>query len=166
MREVVFDIITRDRNWTDKDIEKYKRVFNKITKETFDHLKIKIKPNQHVELTLSLVEDNEIQKLNSEYRKKDKPTGVLSFSMFKRGKFVKELEKYSHLSLGEIFLSIKSIEKQAEEREVSVRDHIIHLFLHSLLHLLGYEHGTTYKANKMEGIEVEILKKFGVRNPY
>ena len=104
--------------------------------------------NKDVELILT--NDNEIQKLNKEYRQKDKPTDVLSFP----------LENIPGLPLGSIVISIDTAKKGAEEFGHSIEDEIKLLFIHGLLHLLGYNHETD--NGEMREKEKEIIKKFNL----
>ena len=68
--------------------------------------------------------------------------------------------------LGDIIFSIETIIKEAKRDNKSVENHLIHLFIHSVLHLLGYDHGTEKQAEKMENLEILILSNLQIDNPY
>ena len=96
--------------------------------------------------------------LNSCFRKKKSATNVLSFSS--NSKFNKTL------FLGDIIFSIETILKEAKRDNKTVENHLIHLFVHAVLHLLGYEHETEEQAKKMENLEIKILSNLQIDNPY
>lgn len=70
------------------------------------------------------------------------------------------------LSLGDIALSYSTCRSEADAAGLAFSDHILHLLVHSMLHLLGYDHKRDLDATLMEGLEIEILGKLGVNNPY
>jgi probable rRNA maturation factor len=105
------------------------------------------------EVTVVLVNNAFARTLNKKFRGKDKPTNVLSFL----GE-----EQY----LGGIVLARQTILREAKEQGKKPRDHAMHLIVHGMLHLQGYDHESQKEAKKMEAIEIKILKKLGVSNPY
>ena len=105
------------------------------------------------ELAVVLADDAFVQGLNRQYRGKDKPPNVLSFP--------NEDEP-----LGDVVLSYDTITREASEQGKDFRDHALHLLLHGILHLMGYDHEQTDDADKMEAQEVKLLKKLGITNPY
>ncbi len=102
------------------------------------------------DVELILTDDNEIQELNRLHRQKDKPTDVLSFP----------LENIPGMPLGSIVISIDTAKKGAEEFGHSIEDEIKLLFIHGLLHLLGYDHETD--NGEMREKEKEIIEKFNL----
>jgi probable rRNA maturation factor len=68
--------------------------------------------------------------------------------------------------LGDIVLAVETVEREALEQDVPFEHHVQHLVVHGMLHLLGYDHETTADAERMETIEIAILTKLGVANPY
>ena len=104
--------------------------------------------NKDIELILTT--DEEIQKLNKIHRKKDKPTDVLSFP----------LENIEGMPLGSIIISVDTAKKGADEFGHSIEDEIKLLFIHGLLHLLGYDHETD--NGEMREKEKEIIEKFSL----
>lgn len=105
------------------------------------------------EVTLLLADDAFMRRLNHTYRGKDKPTNVLSFE-----------GEGEHL--GDIVLAFETIEREAREQQKSFHDHAVHLTVHGVLHLLGHDHENEKDAEAMERLEIKILKKLGISNPY
>ena len=101
---------------------------------------------------------DEIQSLNYKFANKDKPTNVLSFPSY--------LKSNHELFLGDIIFSNETINKEAIRDKKSMNNHLIHLFIHGVLHLLGYDHKTVSQAKKMEDLEIEILNILQIDNPY
>ena len=96
--------------------------------------------------------------LNNYFKEKKSATNVLSFSSNYKSK--------DTLFLGDIIFSIETILKEAKRDNKSVENHLIHLFIHSVLHLLGYDHETEEQAKKMEDLEIKILSNLQIDNPY
>ena len=119
---------------------------------------------QSGEVSAVLADDNFVQALNNEYRGKNKPTNVLSFPQNEPDEI--EIQAQSFLSLGDIILAFETIEREAEEQNKSFNDHLMHLIIHGTLHLFGYDHIDDQDAEKMEALEIELLEKLGVKNPY
>lgn len=103
---------------------------------------------------LVLSTDKEVHILNRDFRNKDKSTDVLSFPLEEPG------------MLGDVILAYETIEKDAQSQNKSLQDHTLHLILHGILHLLGYDHETEDDATIMEALEIKILMPFGIKNPY
>jgi probable rRNA maturation factor len=102
------------------------------------------------DIELILTDNNEIQVLNKEYRQIDKPTDVLSFP----------LENIPGMPLGSIVISIDKAKEGALNFGHSIDEEITLLFIHGLLHLLGYDHETD--NGEMREKEAEIIKKFNL----
>lgn len=109
-------------------------------------------------INFSFVSEEEIQKLNLTFLKKDKPTNVLSFPS--------PATDLNQDLLGDIAICIDVIKKESYEQGKEAADHLIHIILHSVLHLVGYDHEDEASANKMELLEISTLKKIGIANPY
>lgn len=113
-------------------------------------------------LTVVLADDAFVRELNKTYRGQDKPTNVLSFPSLPDTRHPIPDTRY----LGDIVLARQTIEREAREQAKTVRDHAAHLLVHGTLHLLGYDHMRKKEAEEMEAIEIKVLKKLGINNPY
>ncbi len=119
--------------------------FMSIAEAVFKHLDME---ENNYEISLLITDDETIHQLNKEYRQKDRPTDVLSFPMD------------DEVMLGDIVISLDTVKKQASEREINVDREAAFLFIHGLLHLLGYDHETSVEDEKeMFALQEEILKK-------
>lgn len=107
-------------------------------------------------LTLLLSSDRKLKSLNRRFRKKDKPTNVLSFPAAAND------ENY----LGDIAIALGVTRREAKDRVKPFADHATHLVVHGVLHLAGYDHVKRRDAQAMEGLEIAILSKLGIANPY
>ena len=117
---------------------------------------------QEAEVSVSFVDNKEIRKLNKLYRDKDKSTDVLSFPLGENGEYDINNETGS-LLLGDVVISIETALKQANMYGHSVEREIGFLTVHSMLHLLGYDHETSpLDATNMREREETILEKLGI----
>lgn len=114
------------------------------------------------EVTLVLTDDSEVRQLNRTWRGMDAPTNVLSFPS---GEPVGETPEEPYL-LGDVVLAGETVLKEARLKGVSVPDHVSHLVVHGLLHLLGFNHERNEDAERMEALETEILAGLGIADPY
>jgi probable rRNA maturation factor len=120
------------------------------------------------EMAVVLADDVFIRELNREYRGFDKPTNVLSFpaeeALEKNAK--RRAASRKVMALGDLVLAYETIIREAEAQGKKVKDHVRHLLVHGTLHLLGYDHIHKEEAEKMERLEIKILKKQKITNPY
>jgi len=116
-----------------------------------------------IEASIVLANDDLAQVLNRTYRGKDKPTNVLSFASLDADDPVPEDGPYP---IGDIILAYQTIDREAREQGKYFKDHFIHMVVHGTLHLLGYDHETEDEANIMESLEIRILEKLNIQNPY
>lgn len=109
---------------------------------------------------IALSNDAHVQRLNADFRGQDKPTNVLSFPA--------PVSPVPHAveALGDIIIARETLEREAVEKGIPLADHLRHLTVHGLLHLLGYDHETETEAVAMENLETEILGKIGIPDPY
>ena len=109
------------------------------------------------EISVRLCDDDEIRALNLAWRNKDKATNVLSFPSpaGDRGPL-----------LGDIVVAFEYVSEEARDAGRSLRDHLAHMLVHGMLHLLGFDHENESEAEKMEALERRILAKLGIDDPY
>jgi probable rRNA maturation factor len=107
------------------------------------------------EIAVLLSNDSRLQMLNRQYRAADKPTNVLSFPA---------VPGTSHL--GDIAISYETSRREADAAGKPLQHHLLHLTVHGVLHLLGYDHQRPAEADRMEALEAEILLKMGIPDPY
>lgn len=119
-----------------------------------------------VEISITLTSDDQVRALNSKWRKKDKPTNVLSFPMADEIDLAKANVSGAELLLGDIVLARDVCESEAREKDVTFQDHASHLIVHGTLHLLGYDHHDERDAEDMEAREIRALERLGIPNPY
>ena len=93
------------------------------------------------------------RRLTHEFRGRDKSTNVLSF-------------EGAPAALGDVVLALETIAAEAEAQGKPLADHVVHLVVHGVLHLLGYDHETQGQAQSMERLEIEILAGLGIGDPY
>jgi probable rRNA maturation factor len=120
-----------------------------------------------VAVNVALLDDRGIRKLNRQYRGKDKPTNVLSFAAAgddlpppARGKSSRSLQ------LGDIAIALGTVRREAKAQGKSVKNHLAHLMVHAVLHLLGYDHEDDAEAERMENVERRTLAAMGIADPY
>jgi probable rRNA maturation factor len=111
---------------------------------------------------LALSSDIDVAALNATYRGKPAPTNVLSFPA---GTKASEPGAQTQF-LGDIVLAHETLAREAIERSLPLKDHMQHLVVHGLLHLLGYDHETEADAGTMEALETRVLARLGVADPY
>ena len=121
-----------------------------------------------VELSVKFAGDAEVQALNSAYRKRDKPTNVLSFPMLESGLLsALATADEGEVLIGDVVLAHGLCSAEAAERGIAEQDHASHLVVHGVLHLLGYDHEQGEEdADMMERAEREALASIGIRDPY
>lgn len=108
------------------------------------------------EIAVLLTDDARMQVLNRDFRGKDAPTNVLSFPA----------AGPDAAFLGDIALGLETLEREAGEQGKTLEDHLTHLVVHGVLHLLGYDHLESAEAETMEGLERQVLAGLGVADPY
>jgi probable rRNA maturation factor len=111
------------------------------------------------ELTIRIVNSDESQQLNNQYRGKNKPTNVLSFPF--------EVPEGIDLNLlGDLVVCAPVVQEEASEQKKTLVDHWAHMVIHGCLHLLGYDHINDDEAEEMETLEINILAKLAINDPY
>jgi probable rRNA maturation factor len=116
-------------------------------------------PENYDEICISIVDQATIAELNKGYRGKDGPTNVLSFTY-------EPMPGITQTSLGDCVICPEIVEAEAASQNKTIESHWAHLTIHSVLHLLGYDHIEEDEANIMETLEIQLLSKLGFNNPY
>ncbi|OGN08360.1 MAG: rRNA maturation RNase YbeY [Candidatus Yanofskybacteria bacterium RIFCSPHIGHO2_01_FULL_45_42] len=157
--DLVFRNKIEDKRW-EQDF------FEKIIKTALAVLKRPVASDQRqVYLSINLIDEAEIRKLNKKYRGKNKPTDVLSFGM--EDNLRKSLDKLgmnkSPIDLGDLFICLSIAKKEAKEENISMERKLAWLTVHGFLHLVGYDHeGSKCDATKMVTLEKKVLKALEV----
>ncbi|APG48255.1 rRNA maturation RNase YbeY [Phaeobacter porticola] len=125
------------------------------------------------ELSLLACSDARILELNAEFRQKAKPTNVLSWPAEDLAAetpggtpLPPEADFTGEIPLGDIAIAYETCLREAKDAGKPLADHLRHLIVHGVLHLLGYDHIRDRDATLMEGLEVQILGKLGIDDPY
>ncbi len=120
-----------------------------------------------IEISVRFTSDDDVRTLNRLYRQQDKPTNVLSFPMVQPD-LIDTLSDTDdgEVLLGDIVLAHGTCAREATERGVPLEDHVTHLIVHGVLHLLGYDHMTDADAEHMEAIERDAMAALGLHDPY
>ena len=147
------NVFSEERAWS-------KRLKNKdlFFKNVCNALPRKYKfSNKKVSLSLLLSNNKNIKKLNKVFRKKNKATDVLSFPFYKREELKKIIRLNKNIYLGDIILNHYKIKNSSKE---NFKKDFDRLWVHGLLHLIGYRHSQNKDFNKMNKLETNILTKF------
>lgn len=120
-----------------------------------------------IEVSVRFTDDAEVRQLNASYRQKDKATNVLSFPMVTPGR-IEALGQPgdNEALLGDIVLAAGVVGTEASDKQITASDHVSHLVVHGMLHLLGYDHDSDADAEQMEASEVAAMAALGLANPY
>jgi len=125
------------------------------------------------EIALLACDDDQIAGLNAEFREKPVPTNVLSWPAEELAASepggqpaVPEADFTGEIPLGDIAIAYDTCLREADAANKPLSDHMRHLVVHGVLHLLGYDHISDLDATVMEGLEVEILGNLGLDDPY
>ena len=121
--------------------------------EQFEDIK-----NTQYSISIKFVSSKTMEKLNLEFLGNKSPTNVLAFPS--------HIEKDPFHSLGDIAICLQILVEEAKNQDKRLEDHLAHIFIHGVLHLVGYKHNTSSGAKEMESIEIKVLNKLGIDNPY
>lgn len=111
------------------------------------------------EVSLLLVEADQGRQMNLQYRQRDYPTNVLSFPAELPPGVESDL-------LGDLVICAPVVADEASAQGKTLADHYAHLCIHGCLHLLGYDHQNPAEAERMEALEIRILARLGIADPY
>jgi probable rRNA maturation factor len=110
-------------------------------------------------INLKILTDEDIKELNKKFRNKNTTTNVLSFSN-------EDVSKSITGNLGDIAISYEFAKRESKEHKKNFDDHMIHMLVHGVYHILGFDHENDEMADIMEIKEVKLLKKLDIKNPY
>jgi len=119
-------------------------------------------PGRDVDVSVRVVDEDEMRSLNREYRDQNKPTNVIAFPVGDGG-FVPPGERPL---LGDIVVCAGVVAREANEQGKRLDDHWGHMLVHGTLHLLGHDHITDQQAEAMEALERRVLATLGIADPY
>jgi len=154
--KILFDVDVQSVRWTESDLHALKRAIG----QTIPFLR-----SFNFSVSLTLTTDKKIQKINCEWRGKNKSTNVLSFPSGELEN-VKTWPKEIPLPLGDIVLAHETCVREAKNFNIPFHYYIMFLAVHGTLHLLGHDHKTDSDHQKMIRAELRILKQLKLANPY
>lgn len=130
--------------------DNYESIFYELARITID----KLKKQKEYEISVTLVNNDTIHKMNNEYRHKDYATDVISFESGL------DVELIPVVDLGDIFISVDKALEQSKEYQHSIERELMFLFVHGLLHCLGYDHHSEIEEKIMFNLQEEILDEY------
>jgi len=157
-----YDVLIEDNNWNTL-LPDHEAVIDRAL-IAINAYAPDIPKDREMELSITLTNDAHIQDLNHDYRDKDKPTNVLSFPQIDWSEGISDQEPL--IMLGDVVCALETIAREAKEQYKTLDHHFIHMLIHSVLHLFGYDHEDEQEAEEMEALEINILNKMGIKNPY
>lgn len=164
---MTLDITIEDSRWQTAGIA---ALAEQAVAAVLDHFALEA---EDCEISLLACDDARIADLNAEFREKDKATNVLSWPATDLAAErdggtprLPEADFTGEIALGDIAISYDTCQREAAEAGKPLADHSRHLIVHGILHLLGYDHIRDHDAAVMETIEVLLLGKMGIANPY
>ena len=165
-----FEIFTEieDKRWLDalSDLESVVEACKNAVVERVQKKVYFLDKPKNFSVNLNLSDDETIRGLNKEFRGIDKPTNVLSFANIDDEFFDETLQGQEDVCLGDVMIAFETTKEQAGELEISFQSHFCHLWVHGMLHILGYDHIKEEDRLKMEAEEIEILRALNIENPY
>lgn len=162
---MLVDIVIEEGRWSEAGLE---ALAEEAARETLAHLNLKPAVGDAFEISLLACNDQRIAELNGDFRAKPQPTNVLSWPSEERSAEVPggTPDVPEDPELGDIAIAYETCAREAQEQGKEFSTHVSHLLVHGVLHLLGYDHIDDKDAALMEGLEVEILGKMNISNPY
>ena len=132
-------------------LNKFTQAFKLISKE--EDL------DDNASINIKIIKDKEMLNLNNHFRNKESSTNVLSFTN-------EDISKSITGNLGDIAINYDYILEESNEQNKTSNDHMIHMLIHGIYHILGFDHDNDKVANVMEKKEVALLNKLNISNPY
>lgn len=119
------------------------------------------------EVSIVLADDDQVRSLNRDYRGQDKPTNVLSFASLDGDDMPSAHGDGSGpVLLGDVIIAFGVTASEATAEAKTLPDHLTHLVVHGMLHLLGHDHMEPDEAERMEALERDVLGRMGISDPY
>ena len=116
-------------------------------------------------VSLLLCDDEDMRAMNKVHRGIDKATNVLSFPADDDLRRAGDMPA-DEVTIGDIAIAAETVMREASKKGIAAGDHLLHLFTHGVLHLLGYNHEEDSPAEEMEGLEIDLLAQMKISNPY
>ena len=110
-------------------------------------------------INLKILNDHEMKNLNNKFRNKDSSTNVLSFTN-------EDISKKVTGNIGDIAINYEYVQRESKEYNKSFDSHMIHMLIHGIYHILGFDHENDKTADIMENKEIILLEKLNINNPY
>ncbi|WOI57400.1 rRNA maturation RNase YbeY [Palleronia sp. LCG004] len=159
----VVDLAIEDERWSSCPLE---RIASRASITTFEHLGL----GADWEIAILACDDARIAVLNGDFRGKDLPTNVLSWPSVERSGHdegaTPRAPDPADPELGDIAIAYDTCAAEAEAAGIPFEDHVAHLIVHAVLHLLGYDHERPLDGDLMEALEGKILARMGIPDPY
>ena len=143
--------ITFDYGEYAKKLYSYRKYLNMVADKVYKTLNLE----GNILFDCTFVDEQEIHRINKEFRNKDRVTDVISFALWENG--------IKTPLLGELYICFEKVQQQAQEYNHSFKRELCFLFLHGLLHLLGYDHIEPEDEKIMFGLQNEILDELGIK---
>ena len=147
-----------DFNSKFKEYENYEEEYLQLMETALKVIGVKCDPI----VSVTLVDNRYIHRINKKYRGIDRPTDVISFAFLDGDDYDKVLFNEGMVALGDIYISTEKAQEQAEEYHHSLKRELSFLFVHGLLHLLGYDHMKKEDEEVMFSLQEKILKERGL----
>jgi probable rRNA maturation factor len=159
-------VLIQDEAWT-TDLPAADALAERATRAAWDGLPGRARPAAPAgaEASVVLADDATVQALNRDYRGQDKPTNVLSFANLEDAR-APDLPDGEPVLLGDVVLARETVLAEAQAQAKTAGDHLSHLCVHGLLHLMGYDHMAEAEAETMEALERRVLAGLGIADPY
>ena len=153
---IKLNFYVQSKNWP-RRMSKVTKITNKVIKKKTD---LNFDKNINYYLNIILLNDKKMKKLNLKYKKINKTTDVLTFVSTLKN------TNYNKTKYCDIFFSAETIKLGSKKNKVDFYNHFTHLLVHSFLHINGHIHKRVKDFIKMQKIEIDILNKMGLQNPY
>lgn len=161
-RQPILEFCIDYKRW--RDIPRLRSKLEKAAEITLAHLP----PSKQIRCTATilLTSDAAVKRLNWDFRGQKKVTNVLSFPQYPASQLVKKGSPKQPLHVGDMALAYQYVVAEAKKDHKLLTNHVIHLTIHSLLHLFGYDHLIETQALRMERLEKKIMAELGLPDPY